>query len=85
MPNTPFTPVKQWEPYAPTEPPVIFGHYWLPKDYPLEHIPPNVICVDYSAGKGGPLVAYSFDPERSREGVFSSFTQAAEAVIVFIG
>jgi hypothetical protein len=33
---------------------------------------PNVICVDYSAGKGGPLVAYSFDPERAREGEFTS-------------
>jgi hypothetical protein len=76
MPNTPFTPVKQWEPYDPAEPPVIFGHYWLPywlpKDWPPASILPNVICVDYSAGKGGPLVAYSFDPERAREGEFTS-------------
>jgi hypothetical protein len=35
-------------------------------------IMPNVICVDYSAGMGGPLVAYSFDPERAREGEFTS-------------
>jgi len=54
-----------------TEPPVIFGHYWLPKEWPPAPILPNVTCVDYSAGKGGPL-AYSFDPERAREGEFTS-------------
>jgi len=37
--------------------------YWLPQDWPPAPILPNVICVDYSAGKGGPLVAYSLDPE----------------------
>ena len=55
-----------------TEPPVIFGHYWLPREWPPAPILPNVICVDYSAGMGGPLVAYSFDPERAREGEFTS-------------
>jgi hypothetical protein len=72
MPNTRFTTPSQWEPYELTEPPVIFGHYWLPKDWALAPIMPNVICVDYSAGMGGPLVAYSFDPERAREGEFTS-------------
>lgn len=72
LPNTRFTTPSQWEPYELTEPPVIFGHYWLPKDWPPAPIMPNVICVDYSAGKGGPLVAYSFDPERAREGEFTS-------------
>jgi hypothetical protein len=72
MPNTRFTTPSQWEPYELTEPPVIFGHYWLPKDLAPVPILPNVICVDYSAGKGGPLVAYSFDPERPREGDFTS-------------
>ncbi len=72
LPNTRFTTSSQWEPYELTEPPVIFGHYWLPKDWPAAPIMPNVICVDYSAGKGGPLVAYSFDPERAREGEFTS-------------
>ncbi len=36
--------------------PVIVGHYWetgAPKV-----LDPKVACVDYSAGKGGPLVAY---------------------------
>jgi Calcineurin-like phosphoesterase len=72
MPNTRFTTSTQWEPYELTEPPVIFGHYWLPKDWLPTPIAPNVICVDYSVGKGGPLVAYSFDPERAREGEFTS-------------
>jgi hypothetical protein len=72
LPNTRFTTPSQWEPYELTEPPVIFGHYWLPKDWPPAPILPNVICVDYSAGKDGPLVAYSFDPERAREGEFTS-------------
>lgn len=38
--------------------PVIVGHYWetgTPKRYG-----PKVACVDYSAGKGGPLVAYQW-------------------------
>jgi len=72
MPNTRFTTTSEWEPYDLTEPPVIFGHYWLPKDSPPAPILPNVICVDYSAGKGGPLVAFSFDPESAREGGVTS-------------
>jgi hypothetical protein len=72
LPDTRFTTSSQWEPYGPTEPPIIFGHYWLPQDWPPAPIMANVICVDYSAGKGGPLVAYSFDPERAREGEFTS-------------
>ncbi len=41
--------------------PVIVGHYWetgTPTVYG-----PKVACVDYSAGKGGPLVAYRWDGE----------------------
>ena len=40
-------------------PPVFFGHYWrtgLP-----EIISSKFACVDYSAGKDGPLVAYRWD------------------------
>jgi hypothetical protein len=47
MPNTRFTTPSQWEPYELTQPPVIFGHCWLPKDWPPAPITPNVICVDY--------------------------------------
>lgn len=38
---------------------LFIGHYWLTgKPKPLSS---NVICVDYSAGKGGDLVAYRHD------------------------
>ncbi len=42
--------------YGPGEPPVFFGHYWL-TGQPAP-IGGNLACLDYSAGKGGPLVAY---------------------------
>jgi hypothetical protein len=41
--------------------PVIFGHYWF--QAPLTVTNPLALCVDYSAGKGGPLAAYRFDGE----------------------
>lgn len=41
--------------------PVFFGHYWLTGDIALQS--PRHACVDYSAGKGGPLVAYRYDGE----------------------
>jgi hypothetical protein len=46
--------------------PVFFGHYWL------EHNPPQVqqkhiCCLDYSVAKGGKLVAYSWEGEKSLE------------------
>jgi hypothetical protein len=41
--------------------PLFFGHYWLVGDIRLQS--PLCACVDYSAGKGGPLVAYRFDGE----------------------
>jgi hypothetical protein len=36
--------------------PLSFGHYWLTGDIALQS--PRHACVDYSAGNGGPLVAY---------------------------
>ena len=36
--------------------PVFFGHYWMRGDPELQA--ERMACVDYSAGKGGPLVAY---------------------------
>jgi diadenosine tetraphosphatase ApaH/serine/threonine PP2A family protein phosphatase len=47
--------------------PVFFGHYWLTGTPSLES--DRCACVDYSAGKGGALVAYRFDgePELSSE------------------
>ncbi len=67
LPKIPFATATDWEPYGSDQPPVIFGHYWLPKDWPIRPLAPNVICVDFSAGKGGPLVAYSLNPERAEE------------------
>ncbi|MBW0158396.1 metallophosphoesterase [Sedimentimonas flavescens] len=40
--------------------PVFFGHYWLTGDPELQA--PNALCLDYSAGKTGPLVSYQMDP-----------------------
>lgn len=46
--------------YAADAPPVFFGHYWLTGDPELQA--PNALCLDHSAGKGGPLVTCSFEP-----------------------
>jgi hypothetical protein len=41
--------------------PVFYGHYWWTGEpAPLA---PRAACVDYSAGKGGPLVAYRWEGE----------------------
>ena len=40
----------------PTDKPIFFGHYWLTGAPAV--VAPHAACVDYSAGKGGPLVAY---------------------------
>ena len=41
--------------------PVFFGHYWL-SGAPVI-LAPNALCLDYSAGKDGPLVSYDLsDP-----------------------
>ena len=52
---------------ARTDKPVFFGHYWLTGTPALQTA--KHVCVDYSAGKGGPLVAYRFDgqPDLSPE------------------
>lgn len=41
--------------------PTFFGHYWM-KGLPRLQSP-CMACVDYSAGKGGPLVAYRWSGE----------------------
>ena len=43
-------------------PPVFFGHYWLTGAPKLAG--KKFACVDYSAGKGGPLVAYRWEGEQ---------------------
>lgn len=44
--------------------PVFFGHYWLVGTPHLQA--PNALCLDYSAGKGGPMVGYRFDRSDAR-------------------
>ena len=54
--------------YPLDERPVFFGHYWLTKEPCLQAR--NAICLDYSAGRNGPLVTYSMhstDSELSLE------------------
>ena len=43
-------------------PPVFIGHYWMSGKPELQS--PKVACVDYSAAKDGPLVAYRWDGEQ---------------------
>ncbi len=50
--------------YGVDEPPVFFGHYWMPATFdkaPLRH---NIACLDFSAAREGPLVAYRWNGER---------------------
>lgn len=51
--------------YAADEPPVFFGHYWLPPDHPRMPLAPNIACLDYSAARDdNPLTAYRWDGEQ---------------------
>jgi hypothetical protein len=44
--------------------PVLFGHYWRNwAPTPVTDWTPKAACVDFSADKGGPLVAYRWDGE----------------------
>lgn len=47
--------------YRADAPPVFFGHYWLTCTPALQAS--NALCLDYSAGKGGPLVTYAYEPD----------------------
>jgi hypothetical protein len=63
MPDIPLPDDPRLEPYKAqyNGPPVFFGHYWrtgLP-----EILSRKYACVDYSAGKDGPLVAYRWEGE----------------------
>lgn len=44
---------------VPTDKPIFFGHYWMKGAPALQS--PSAVCVDYSAGAGGPLVAFRLD------------------------
>ena len=43
------------------DPPLFIGHYWMRGEPTL--LTPRVACVDYSAGKNGPLVAYRWEQD----------------------
>jgi hypothetical protein len=45
------------------EPPVFFGHYWFSGE--PEPLTPTAVCLDYSVAKGGKLVCYRWDGERT--------------------
>ncbi|MBB3104729.1 metallophosphoesterase [Azomonas macrocytogenes] len=48
--------------YGPDEPMLFVGHYWCSgSPGPIRH---NLACLDYSAVKGGKLVAYRLDQEK---------------------
>ena len=53
-------------------PPVFIGHYWMSGKPELQS--PKVACVDYSAAKDGPLVAYRWDGEQELDA--SRFVEA---------
>lgn len=59
LPDTP-VPANAIPAFAPTKP-LFFGHYWMSGTPAPVH--PLAACVDYSAGKSGPLVAYCWDGE----------------------
>jgi hypothetical protein len=43
--------------------PLFIGHYWMSNK--PEILAPQLACVDYSAGKGGPLAAYCWSGEQT--------------------
>ena len=66
--------IPDYEAPEPTDRPTFIGHYWMAPEAPKAPLAPRVACVDYSAGRGGPLVAYRFggEPELSAEGFVST-------------
>ena len=59
LPDTPIR-ANAVPPFAPDKP-LFFGHYWMTgTPAPVHHL---AACVDYSAGKGGPLVAYRWESD----------------------
>ncbi|MGE5339869.1 MAG: metallophosphoesterase [Candidatus Omnitrophota bacterium] len=48
---------------TPHDTPVFFGHYWLSGE--MKPLNEKAACLDYSAGLGGPLVAYRWDGEET--------------------
>lgn len=56
----------------PADKPVLFGHYWMSGQPTIQT--PVAACVDYSAAKKGPLVAYRWNGEPTlRDGQFVGY------------
>ncbi len=51
--------------YAAESPPVFFGHYWMPAAQAPSLLAPNVACLDWSVARGGRLVGYRWNGERT--------------------
>jgi hypothetical protein len=51
----------EWQGHRYSGPPVLFGHYWFTGKPAV--ISPRFACLDYSAARDGPLVAYRWDGE----------------------
>lgn len=51
----------EWAGHPYSGPPVLFGHYWFTGK--PEVISSRLACLDYSAARDGPLVAYRWDGE----------------------
>ena len=61
QPSIPDLPLTERPPSLVPDKPVFIGHYWLYKADPKEPLSDKVVCVDYSAGIDGPLVAYRWN------------------------
>ena len=59
IPDVPMPSERVGHPYV--GPPVLFGHYWFTGTPTV--ISPRFACLDYSAARQGPLVAYRWDGE----------------------
>jgi hypothetical protein len=64
IPSLPF-PNEDSPNYDETEKPLFIGHYWMNPKNGLNVLQHNVACVDFSACKGGKMVGYRFDGERT--------------------
>lgn len=64
--------------YPQSEKPVFFGHYWLTGEPVLQS--ENALCLDYSAGMDGPLIAYRFNDEMTGELALTNILTNTDAV-----
>lgn len=63
LPDAPLPDALREQSYPTDARPVFFGHYWLSGTPMLQAR--NALCLDYSAGKDGPLVSYELAQEQT--------------------